>query len=130
MPSFIPEGKTYSAITSLETQVLIAAGIQIWGQAGFWTEIGLSLGFNLDPNLLNILQSRGSKKKRLRLVHGSINYANVSKVCITQLDRYNEGTLYKSNIAIATVKRNLKNAYNWNTTRTLIMIFDVNISPH
>ena len=67
-----PKNKTYSTSDSLTTRVSIAAGCQIAGFATFWSTCCTTLGFEIDPYLLSILQARDRIKKKKNVRSGTI----------------------------------------------------------
>ena len=62
--AYAPKSKTYSLIYSLLICIVVAAGIQILGYQGFWSQVFFKFGLELNPNLDASLRNRDTKKKK------------------------------------------------------------------
>ena len=116
-----PKNKTYSMLDSLTTQVTIAAGCQISGFATFWSTCCTTLGFDIDPYLLSIIQARDRIKRKNNMRYGTIEgkmkrsthkydtYINAFK---KQHDNHKQGLGYQPGIAAAAAKKPCKRLSN------------------
>ena len=122
-----PKNKTYSMSESLRTRVAIAAGCQIVGFAKFWSICCQSLGFQIDSNLLSLLEARDKTKrnknvrsstKKGKASRSNLKYEKYNSAFKKQQDGHKEGMGYKSGIAAVAAKKNLPTAKDRNPKGT------------
>ena len=111
-----PKNKTYSMLDSLTTRVSIAAGCQISGFDNLCSTCCTTLGFQIDPFLLSILQARDRIKRQNNVRYGSIEgkmkrsiykYDKYNNAFKKQRDGHEKGLGYQPGIATAGAKKSL-----------------------
>ena len=74
--SLAPRTKHYCTTNQLLTRVGIAGACQIIGNASFWSQVCYSLDFQIDGNLLSILEQRDTHKQKNNIWQSTIKGKN------------------------------------------------------
>ena len=107
------KNKTYSISNSLRTKVAIDAGCQAIELSKFWTICCQSLGFEIDPYLVSLLETRDvietkkntrSSKKKGKHSRSNLKYEKYNSALKKQRDDYEQGLEFTTGISAAAVK--------------------------
>ena len=108
--AFAPKGKTYSLMTSLDTRVAIAGGIQIVGYKTFWELVFHAMDIDMDDNLRKHLANKDKHKERKTKVQvskegkkkrGEKKYDKLNQAHDEWIEQQRTGDGYQTGVAVA-----------------------------